>query len=476
MEQRPVIKAGFIAAAVGLVLCVWALAIPADAASSTPEHAHLSVEVGKTADITLAIPVSSVFVVDQEIADVHPENAKSIIIYGKKVGTTTVNVLSNGHVAAVYDVDVQRSVGAVSNAIRSQLSGGDVSVAGTPQGLIVSGHVPSPQDAQAVASTAQQYQGDKDKLTLNLGVDQSTQVNLQVRVVEVSRSAEHTFGFNWQAIFNNGSTALGLLTGRTPLNGITNTVTGATTPQFGDFARNNQVDSIGFGYLSPGGSLNVSAMIDALQSEGLISVLAQPNLTATSGSTANFLAGGEFPVPVAQALNQITIDWKRFGVGVDFTPTVLNANRMSITVRSEVSELSDKGAVVINSIKVPSIAVRRAQTTVELGSGQSFAIAGLYQNNSANQVDKFPGLGSLPILGALFRSSSFQHNESELVIIVTPYIVKPISKTSDLHVPGEGMSYSSDLDRILSGRLKGGSPAPDPLPHLRGDAGFMMEK
>ena len=224
----------------------------------------------------------------------------------------------------------------------------------------------------------------------------------------------------------------------------------------------------------------MNTLLDALQGEGLISVLAQPNLTAISGATANFLAGGEFPVPVAQGLNEVTVEWKRFGVSVDFTPVVLNGNRISVKVRPEVSELSDQGAIVLNNIKIPSVTVRRADTTVELASGQSFAIAGLYQKNLTNQVNDFPGLGELPIIGPLLRSSSFQRNETELVIIVTPYIVHPVSEQGDLHTPEEGIVFSNDLDRILHGRLTGkaGTGAQSSAPtaeHLQGDAGFSQE-
>ena len=226
----------------------------------------------------------------------------------------------------------------------------------------------------------------------------------------------------------------------------------------------------------------MSALLDALQSEGLVSILAEPNLTTISGEPANFLAGGEFPVPVSQSLQEVTVEWKRFGVSIDFTPVVLSPNRISIKVRPEVSELSDTGAVTINSIKIPGLAVRRAETTVELASGQSFAIAGLFQNNVSNEIKRFPGIGDVPILGALFRSSSFQRHESELVIVVTPYIVKPAASASALHLPNENVVFASDMEQLLLGRLTGKPGAittPEPVtpdrPHLSGAAGFIME-
>ena len=253
---------------------------------------------------------------------------------------------------------------------------------------------------------------------------------------------------------------------------------------FGAFNRDtslSNLDTLGIGYTN-GGSVNISALLDALQGEGLVSILAEPNLTTVSGEPASFLAGGEFPVPVSQSLQQITIEWKRFGVSVDFTPVVLSPDRISIKVKPEVSELSDQGAVTINSIKVPSLRVRRAETTVELASGQSFAIAGLFQNNVNNNVKNFPWLGDVPVLGALFRSSSFQRNESELVIVVTPYIVKPAASASALHMPTDNIVYASDLEQILMGRVTGTAgtvTTPEPVtpgaPHLNGPAGFIME-
>jgi pilus assembly protein CpaC len=262
------------------------------------------------------------------------------------------------------------------------------------------------------------------------------------------------------------------LTGRVPVG------------SFGNFLRDpstNMLDSIGVGYQS--GSTNLSALLDALQNEGLVTVLAEPNLTAISGETASFLAGGEFPIPISQGNLQISIEFKRFGVSVDFTPVVLDANRITVKVRPEVSELSTVGAVVIDSIQIPSLAVRRAETTVELASGQSFAIAGLFQNNVSNSIQQLPWLGDVPVLGALFRSLNFQRSESELVIIVTPYIVKPVSQTSDLHLPTEGIVFPSDLELALRGRLtalpdrQAASPLPATTaePHLSGVAGFMLE-
>ncbi len=227
---------------------------------------------------------------------------------------------------------------------------------------------------------------------------------------------------------------------------------------------------------------SVSGLIDALADQGLVTILAEPNLTTVSGQPASFLAGGEFPIPVTQGgatAGAITIEFKQFGVSLDFVPTVLSNDHISIKVRPEVSQLSNQGAITTGGITVPALTVRRAQTTIELGSGDSFAIAGLIQNNSVQDLNKFPALGDVPVLGALFRSQSFQRNESELVIIVTPYVVRPAGATA-LRAPTDGFQPASDLEQIFLQHFNAVSPAgaADSAigitgERLRGDAGFI---
>jgi pilus assembly protein CpaC len=452
--------------------------------AATAHPVPLVLDVDKAQLIILSEPAITVFVANPDIADVQVPEPTHVLVYAKKAGETTAFALLRSGATIKYAIQVQRPNQTIGGAIREQAPNAGVQVSSMPNGLAVSGSVASPADAQAVKETARQYLSDTDKLALNVGVREPTQVNLQVRVAEVSRQVDKQFGFNWDAVFNDGGFAVGLLTGRAPLATVANAVTGTSSTSFGTFARDSStagLSSLGFGGRNSSGTINISSLLDALQSEGLVSVLAQPNLTAVSGETANFLAGGEFPVPVSQALDQITIEWKSFGVSVDFTPTVLDANHISIKVRPEVSELSTQGAVTINNIKIPGVAVRRAETTVELASGQSFAIAGLFLNNMSNEVRNLPGLGDIPVLGALFRSASFQRNESELVIIVTPYIVRPAPRTTDLHLPTDGLIVASDLEQILFGRLtargKPGGPQHSAIehPHLAGPAGFMLE-
>jgi len=458
---------------------------PAAEVGEVSKQESLVIDVDKAEMIDLKDPATTVFVANPDIADVQvpgAPNATRFMIFGKKAGTTTVFALTHsGHVTS-YAIVVRRQIGEILAALKKEVPTANIDVSSAPNGITISGTAASPRDAQRLKEVATQYLGDKESLNFNVNVTAATQVTLRVRVAEVSRTADKEFGVNWGAIFNTGTIALGLLTGRPPLTTVVNAVTGNSTTAFGNFSPSpapNNFDSIGAGYQSPGGSVNVSGLIDALEQEGLVTVLAEPNLTAISGETATFLSGGEFPVPVPQGLQEITIEWKRFGVSVEFTPTVLDPNRLSIKVKPEVSELTNTGSVVINGTQIPALAVRRAETTVELASGQSFAIAGLFQNNGSNQLQQLPWLGDLPVLGALFRSTRFQHNESELVIIVTPYIVQPTSQTSDLHVPTDGVVFATDLERVLLGRLTTthlAAGAPADTPHLTGAAGFMLER
>jgi len=194
--------------------------------------------------------------------------------------------------------------------------------------------------------------------------------------------------------------------------------------------------------------------LDLMQNDGFVTTLAEPTLTALSGETASFLAGGEFPIPVSQAIGAVTIEYKQYGVGLAFTPIVLADGRISMRVRPEVSEISSAGSVTLNGFVVPALTTRRAETTVELGSGQSFMLAGLLQNRNNNSIQKAPFLGDLPILGALFRSTSYQRNETELVIIVTPYLVRPVS--GQLADPTQGYRAPNDAQMILGGQTFGG--------------------
>ena len=448
----------------------------------------ISIDVDRAQLVRLPQSAKTVFVANPEIADVQVPTPNSFLVYGKTAGTTSVFAIMASGATSSYTIRVSRPVGEMAAALHDAVPGAQVSVTTNPGGVTIAGSVDSPADAERLKSAAHQYLGDKENIDFDVSVNAPVQVTLQVRVAEVARNIDKELGVNWQGLFDSGTVALGLMSGRTAVSSFGNFLASTSSETFG---------SIGVGYKSHNGKVNISTLIDSLDQDGLATILAEPTLTAVSGQTANFLAGGEYPVPVPQGNQVVTIDYKRYGISVDFTPTVLDANHISIKVRPEVSSLSTAGAITIDGIVVPSLIVRRAETTVELGSGESFVIAGLFQNSSQNTVKGLVGLDDVPILGALFRSTSFLRNESELVIVVTPYIVSPIARTSDIHLPTDGVQYSSDLDLILRGRITAPPRPPGatsalatsqpglpetgphqpglPQPGLRGSAGFILE-
>jgi pilus assembly protein CpaC len=300
------------------------------------------------------------------------------------------------------------------------------------------------------------------------------QVNLKVKIVEVSRSALKQVGVNLLsrdigtgAIFGIGRGNPGTIkTVTADLDPNTGLTRGGTAVTFNNLAGGTTLGLFGqvFG-------LDLLGTLDLLENDGLVATLAEPNLTALSGETASFLAGGEFPIPISQSLGSISIEYKQYGVGLAFTPFVLADGRISMRVRPEVSELSDAGAVKLGDFVVPALTTRRAETTVELGSGQSFMIAGLLRNVNNNNIEKAPFLGDLPILGALFRSTKFQRQETELVIVVTPYLVRPVS--GQLALPSNGYRAPTHPQQVIEGQnfigVSGQSPAPgSPAPAITG--------
>ena len=404
-----------------------------------------------------------------EIADVQASgDGSSLFLFGKAPGSTSVIALSAGNQPlATYRVTVTPPISGLKQRLATELPDNRVSVESTPTALILSGEVASPVQAQHAVEIAKTYLGKDQTVVNRMSIAVGTQVNLRVRVAEVSRTVTKELGFNWESLFNIGAFTLGIATGRDAHHGSRN------DPPRGPMARRPCPSD------TTHNNADINVVIDALATDGLISVLAEPNLVALSGEAASFLAGGEFPIPVAQRDDELTIEFKKFGVSLDFVPTVLSGNRINMKVRPEVSELTDAGAIEINGLRIPALSVRRAETTVELGSGQSFAIAGLLQNTSRTNVDKVPGLGDVPVLGTLFRSSRFQRNETELVIVITPYIVRPVSQATALAVPNDAVQPASDLERIFLGRINTPRTAIPPIgpgaARLKGDVGFMLE-
>ncbi len=432
---------------------------PVRSAAIAP-HSTILIEAGSGRVLQAGRAIANLFAADPKVAEVRPASPTSVFVFGIAPGRTTIAALDEaGGVVAQYDVLVRPSAyGAAEaqGAIARVLPGTGVTVATTPTGLSLNGQVSTPAEAERAMSVLRSYATDKQTIDNRLSVLSAVQVNLRVRIAEIARNVTRQFGINWAALGTIGRFGIAY--------GAADVLSDPTSPP----------NQLGFAYANKG--VNANAVLDLLAQDNLATILAEPNLTALSGETASFLAGGEYPIPVAQQNQTITIDFKQYGVSLAFVPTVLSPDRISLHVRPEVSQLTTQGAVQIqagnSTLQIPALTVRRADTTVELGSGQSFAIAGLLQAQSTHGASGLPYLGELPVIGALFRSDKFQRQETELVILVTPYIVRPVSDPRRLAAPTDDYVPPDDADRVLYYRQRGtiaGSPRPIP-----GDAGFMM--
>ena len=461
----------------------------------------ITLEAGTGVLVPLPKPATTIISSEPTIARVQPASPTSLFLMGVAPGHTTIIATSeNGAAIVQYDVTVvgaagrpgpifapdaapagaatgtigPQTIAAIEKSIRQMVTGG-ASVTATLAGnrLILSGSVPNAAAGQQAEAIARGYVGDKATVVDGFTVLSSIQVNVRVRFAEISRTIERQLGFNWQALGTGGGFRYGALTGvgavaNTALSGpllgigsglaasaagIPNAILDPRLPL------GKGANQFGVGYSS--GRWDLNGVIDALATDQLVTILAEPNLTAQSGESASFLAGGEFPIPVASSAGggggqTLTVVFKQFGVSLEVVPTVLSSGRLNLRVRPEVSQLSTNGAVSVptagGTLTIPALTVRRAETTVELGSGQSFAIAGLLQRTSTDTSRAVPGAGELPVIGALFKSSDFQRGESELVIIVTPYLVQPAANPAALQLPTDGFRPATDLDRILLGR------------------------
>lgn len=446
-----------------------------------PSGPAIRVDVGKGELLRLDRDADTVFVADPDIADVKIKSARLIYIFGKVPGETSLYAVdAEQHIITNKPVVVKRDVGRLQAAIDQLVPDGSVEVRAIDDSLVLSGHVDSPGEAEEARRAARPFVADDKQLINHISVDAPNQVSLQVRVAEVQHNVVKELGINWDALGKVGSLALGFAVGSPvavagtfggPVNVRNAGVGGTTDSLIGEFNTPNQ---------------HFDSVIDALDQSGLVNILAEPNLTAMSGETASFLAGGEFPIPVPQTQGSagggttITVQYKPFGVALAFTPVVLAGGRISLRVRPEVSQLTNTGAVQVNGFSFPSLTTRRAETTIELGSGQTFAIGGLLQNNITDSLNGLPGLKDLPVLGALFRSTQFQRNETELVILVTPYLVRPVSDKR-LATPRDGFVPPNDYDMYMRYRQERPS-APGTQPPLGpngsaavGPAGFILQ-
>ena len=386
---------------------------------------QIYVEVGKGRLLRLDEAPATVFLANPKIADIQFRSTRLVYVVGNAIGETSLyaldkkdRILLNRKIVVGYDLKQMK------DAISQLIPDSAVEPSMVNNTLILDGVVHSPAEAEAVRQLAGQYVGKGGQMINRIKVSMPNQVNLRVTIAEVNRSVVKSLGWEFFGFGNEGFIDTALLSGAFNVIGtIEKTV----------------------------GPFDLGLWFEALETEGLITILAEPNLTALSGETASFLAGGEFPVSGQRDPDTgvIPIEFKPFGVSLSFTPTLLDRNRISMKVRPEVSQISSQGAVVIDGVAVVSLTTRRTETTVELGDGESLAIGGLLQRNDQNDVSRVPGLGDIPILGALFRSENYRRNETELIIVVTPYIVKPTAER--IALPTDGHEPTNDYQRYVGG-------------------------
>ena len=442
----------------------------------------LVLSIGRGQLVTVAGTMADVFVANEQVADVQVKSSHQLYVFGKAGGETTIYASNAaGDVIWSANVRVGSNIDSVDQMLHMAMPDAKITVStmGTNT-FLLTGTVAAPEDAAEAQRLVQAFVGKDANVITRLKMATPLQVNLHVKFAEVSRTLIRDIGTSLTSIDGSsgfkfgigqgrpiGSTAttdpnLPFGVGNTPSGYTIDPTTGTVVLKPGTSVATNGVGSTLAGLLRVGG-LDLLGALDLGEQVGLVSTLSEPNLTALSGETADFLAGGEYPIPISQGLGTTSIEYKRFGVSLSYTPTVLSNGRISIRVRPEVSELSSQGAITINGFQVPALTVRRAETTVELGSGQSFMIAGLMSNSSQSTVKKMPGAGDIPILGSLFRSTHFQKGESELVIIVTPYLVNPVD-ANDIKLPTDGFK-SANVGQQVFGNMQSAGQSGAVRPH-----------
>ena len=425
----------------------------ATAQSVVRPTSEVVLSIGRGELVNVPGTMADVFVANEEIADVQIKSQRQLFVMGKSGGETTIYASNAaGDIIWSANIRVGSNIGSIDQLLAMAMPQAKISVATMGSNVILlTGTVAAPEDAAEAQRLVEAYVGTDANVISRLRMATPLQVNLQVRIAEVSRSVVRALGVNLTSVDATGGFKFGIGQGRSPFTQVS---------PGGPVAVGSDLEGDLYNIVNQGSSgstlgafgkflgLDIGAALDLAETQGLVTTLSQPNLTALSGETAEFLAGGEFPIPLAQGLGTTTIEYKNYGVSLAYTPTVLANGRISMRVRPEVSELSSQGAITLNGFEVPALTTRRAETTIELGSGQSFMIAGLLSNSATNTIDKAPGLGDIPILGNLFRSTTYRKGETELVIVVTPYLVKPVDG-NDIKLPTDGFRKPTEFQRLL---------------------------
>jgi pilus assembly protein CpaC len=419
-------------------------AVPA-AADGQMNARFLSLGVGKSIVIDLPREIKDVLVADPKIANAVVRSSQRAYIIGATVGQTNIVFFdAQGQQIAAYDIAVKRDLNGARAALKQLLPNADIQIDGLGDGVVLSGSAASQIEAQQAGDLAARLAGGADKVVNNIAVRGRDQVMLKVTVAEVQRSVIKQLGVDLTANLSYGTSAVTFVN-KNPFTNSTALVAA------------NQVTG------SLGASPSIQATLRAMESAGVVRTLAEPNLTAISGESATFIAGGEFPIPAGYTCQpttsagsvqqcQLSVAYKKFGISLNFTPVVLSEGRISLHVMTEVSEISNENSVNLSGTTIPSIKTRRAETSLEIPSGGAMAMAGLIQQQTKQAINGLPGIMQVPVLGALFRSRDFVNNQSELMVIVTPYVVRAVAQ-KDLSRPDDGFAAASDPQTDLLGNI-----------------------
>lgn len=426
----------------------------------------VNVGLNRSLVVELGEDATDVLVASPTIADAVIKSSRRVYILGVAAGQSSVTIFGRGgRQIASFEISVEPDTSDLKNMLRSLLPNSAINVAAVNGSVVLSGTAANPLDAKQAADIAGKFVGDAEKVVNLIGSKGSQQVHLKVVIAEVQRNVTKQLGVDISAAINRGTFAASAISAN-PFGVIGSPLTDTVVA-----AGRTAAD------------LNFSAAFRALQQEGFIKLLAEPTLTAISGESAAFLVGGEFPIPVGRDDNTISIEFKQFGVGLDFTPVVMSGGRISLKVKTEVSELTSDNSFTLSggnasaSLSIPGLTVRRADTVVELPSGGSMVLAGLIKDDIRQVVNGVPGLLQLPILGALFKSRDFQRSQSELVVFVTPYLVDPVA-TSKLQRPDQNLEFSADATAYFLNRVNRVYRFPgsaEDVAGYRGSFGFFFE-
>jgi pilus assembly protein CpaC len=409
----------------------------------------VTVPIGKSEDVRTDTSFVDVVVGDPDVADVNPLTDRALSILGKKIGTTRVSVYAEGKkLVGIFDVEVSYDITRLTNELRRRFPRSQIQASTVNGRIMLSGEVSDAATLDKAVTIARQF---GPGVINSVSVMSPQQVMLEVRFIEISRTASRELGIQWNRFGESTITNIG---NRVSPNNLPLTASSIAAETAAGVLSNASPFGFLVGRIVANGA-TTDVLINALEEKGIARSLAEPNLVALSGDTASFLAGGEYPIPVSGSFGNITVDYKKYGVGLAFTPTVLGQGLINLRIEPEVSQIDTTHTVsVSNGISVPALIVRRASTTVELRDGQSFVIGGLLQSDNKNAIEQLPWLGSVPVLGALFSSKSFQKNETDLAIIVTPHLVRPARPGDEIKAPSDDTLPPNDVDFFLLGKTE----------------------